>query len=88
MNKKQKINYVKFWLQRFGERNNDIFFKDVKINDKIWSLWLQYSFDEDGDELDPNSSVSCSNKMDRGLRIEELNDEQIDCLIVSLKQLK
>lgn len=86
MNKEQKINYVKFWLQCFGERDNVTFNKDVTVNGQRWSIWLQYNFDNDGDQLEPYSHVSWSNKLVKGLSFEQLSEEQLDSLIEALKE--
>ena len=86
MNKEQKVNYVKFWLQCFGERDNETFNIRVTVGDKRWSIWMQYSFSDDGYLLEPYSSVSWSNKLVKGLSIEQLSEEQLDSLIEALKE--
>jgi hypothetical protein len=87
MTKEQKVNYVKFWLQCFGDRDNEGFNKeDVNVNGQRWSIWLQYNFDDEGDQLEPYSDVSWSNKLVKGLSFEELTEEQLDSLIEVLKK--
>lgn len=88
MNTEQKVNYVKFWLQCFGERDNETFNKRVTVNGERWEIWMQYNFDNEGAQLEPYSNVSWSNKLVRGLSFEGLNDEQLDSLIESLKELQ
>jgi hypothetical protein len=82
----QKINYIKLWLQRFGDRDNETFNKRVTVGDKRWSIWMQYSFSDDGYLIDPYTDVSWSNKLVKGLSIEDLTEEQLDSLIVALKE--
>lgn len=88
MGKEQKINYVKFWLQCFGNRDNETFNIRVTVGDKRWSVWMQYSFSDDGYELIPYTDVSWSNKSVKGLSFEALTEEQLDLLITSLKELQ
>jgi len=86
MNKEQKVNYVKFWLQCFGNRDNETFHITVTVASQMWRIWLQYNFDNEGDEIEPNNDVSWSNKLVKGLNIEELTEDQLDSLIGALKQ--
>ena len=86
MNKQHKINYIKFWLQCFGERDNETFSKDVTINDQTWRIWLQYNFDNEGDQIEPYSNVSCSDKLVKGLSFEDLTEEQLNSLIKVLRK--
>ena len=86
MNIEQKINYVKFWLQCFGDRDNETFNKDVTVKGQRCSIWMQYSFSNDGYLLEPYTDVSWSNKLVKGLSFEELNEEQLDSLIEALKE--
>lgn len=86
MNKEEKVNYVKFWLQCFGERDNETFNKDVTVNGQRWRIWLQYNFAREGYQIEPYSSVSWSNKLVRRLSIEGLSEEQLDSLIEALKE--
>ena len=88
MNKEEKVNYVKFWLQCFGDRDNETFNKRVTVGAKRWEIWLQYNFASEGYQIEPFSDVSWSNKLVKGLSIEELSEEQIDSLIISLKELQ
>jgi hypothetical protein len=52
----------------------------------MWEIWLQYNFDNEGDEIESNNDVSWSNKLVKGLNIEELTEDQLDSLIGALKQ--
>lgn len=89
MNKEQKINYVFFWLQCFGERDNETFNIRVTVADgRRWSIWRQFDYNSDGDRIEPYSSVSWSNKLVRGKSIEELTEEELDMLIDGLKELQ
>ena len=53
MKKEQKINYIKYWLQKFGERDNETFNIEVEVNGVIFHISMQYNFDECGDEILP-----------------------------------
>ncbi len=47
--KEQMMNYIKYWLQAFGERDNESFFiENLKIDGKFWDLSLDYNYCEDG----------------------------------------
>jgi hypothetical protein len=76
MTKDQKINWVRLWLQKFGERDNEGFNAEVKIDGIVYELWLQYNYDEQGEEIDPNDLVSprfeCNN------RFEDMSEEELD----------
>jgi hypothetical protein len=86
MNKEQKINYVFFWLQCFGERDNETFNKELTVNGKRWSIWRQFDYDSDGDRIEPSSCVSWSNKLVCSKTIEDLTEEELDLLIEALKE--
>jgi hypothetical protein len=90
MNKEQKINYVFFWLQCFGERDNETFGKELTVNGKRWSIWRQFDYDSDGDMIVPYNGVSWSNKLvrDRSIDgiVDGLTEEELDLLIEALKE--
>lgn len=89
MNKEQKINYVFYWLQCFGERDNETFHIRVTVADgQRWSIWRQFDYNSDGGRIEPYSNVSWSNKLIRGKSIEELTEEELDMLIEGLKELQ
>ena len=87
MTKEQKVNYIKYWLQAFGIRDNETFNTEVEVGDKTWGIWLQYSFDEGGDQIEPYDNCSSSNK----LICKSINmnlEEDLDAIISALKQKK
>jgi hypothetical protein len=86
MNKEQKINYVFFWLQCFGDRDNETFNKDVTVNGQRWRIWRQFDYDSNGDRIEPSSCVSWSNKLVCDKTIEDLTEEELDLLIAALKE--
>lgn len=86
MNKEQKINYIFFWLQCFGDRDNETFHKDVTVNGQLWNIWRQFDYTRDGERIDPYSSVSWSSKLIRNNSVEQLSDEQLDSLIEALNE--
>ena len=86
MNKEEKINYVFFWLQCFGERDNETFNKELTVNGQRWSIWRQFDYTADGDRIEPYSCVSWSNKLVRSKTIEDLTEEELDLLIEALNE--
>ena len=82
MNKEQKVNYVKCWLQKFGNRDNETFNTDVLVGDINWSISLQYNFDDDGEPYDWCRS---SFKHIRNNQISDRSDEELDDIINQLK---
>ena len=85
MTKREQINYIKYWLQAFGDRDNETFNTEVEIGDKTWGIWLQYSFDEEGDQLEPMDHCSPSNKLTRR-GMDGNTAEDLDAIISALKQ--
>lgn len=86
MNKEQKINYIFFWLQCFGDRDNETFHKDVTVKGQLWNIWRQFDYTKDGERIEPISSVSYSTKLVKGWNVEDLSEEQLDSLIEALKE--
>ena len=86
MNKEQKINYIFFWLQCFGDRDNETFHKDVTVNGQLWNIWRQFDYTKDGERIEPINSVSYSTKLVKGWNVEDLSEEQLDSLIEALKE--
>ena len=85
MNKKQKVNWIKCWLQKFGNRDNETFHTNVIIGNINWELSLQYNYDFDGDECNPyhwcrsGFKHLCNTISDR-------SDEELDMIIKQLSK--
>jgi hypothetical protein len=89
MDKLQKNNYVKCWLQKFGERDNETFNTEVVINDNLtWRISLQYNFDDEGEELKPYNWCTCGFKNLRYNSISDRTEEELDEIINKLKTKK
>jgi hypothetical protein len=85
MNKEQKINYVKYWLQKFGNRDNETFNIEVLVGETIWEISLQYDFDEDGDKIEPYDWCRNGFKHLQNCQISDRTDNELDNIIVQLK---
>jgi hypothetical protein len=85
MNKEQKVNYVKCWLQKFGNRDNETFNTEVVVSETTWRISLQYNFDDEGDQCDPYDWCSRSFKHVHDNQISDRTDEELDEIINQLK---
>lgn len=85
MNKEQKVNWIKSWLQKFGNRDNETFNTEVIINNIIWDIKLQYNYDFDGDENSPYDWCTSSFKHVHDNFISDRTDEELDEIINQLK---
>lgn len=87
-NKKQKLNMIKLWLNMFGERDNETFsIRDLKIGKETYHIWLQYQFDENGDEIAPYLGYSNSDKLIPN-SLPYIREEVLDEIILKLKSIK
>jgi len=57
------INKIKYWLQQYGNRTNESFVFDGKMNDKRLYISLEYNYDDEGDEHDTNCILKRNNKL-------------------------
>jgi hypothetical protein len=85
MNKEQKVNYVKCWLQKFGNRDNETFNTEVVVGKTTWEISLQYNFDDDGDQCEPYDWCRSDFKHLRNNQISDRTDEELDEIINQLK---
>lgn len=81
MNKEQKVNWIKCWLQKFGNRDNETFNIEVTINDERWQIWLQYSYDFEGDQIDPMDRCLKGFKHLRNNSISDRTEEELNEII-------
>jgi hypothetical protein len=88
MNKEQKINWVKCWLQKFGERDNETFSYPVEIFGSEWELLLQYNYDFSGDQLDPFCWCRSGFKHVGDNLLEDRSDDELGSIIDNLKLKK
>ena len=88
MNKDQKVNFIKLWLQKFGNRDNETFNIEVQIDGVIWEISMQFNFDEDGEEM--YSYDLCRNKFKHltDNKISDRSEEDLDKIIKELKSIK
>jgi len=85
MNEEQKVNYVKCWLQKFGNRDNETFNTEVELSETTWQISLQYNFDDNGNHCEPYDWCRSGFKHLRGNQISDRTDEELDEIINKLK---
>lgn len=85
MTKEQKVNYVKHWLQKFGDRDNETFNTEVVVGEINWDISLQYDFDEDGNQCEPFSWCRNGFKHMNNNQISDRTDEELVGIINQLK---
>lgn len=85
MNKEQKVNWIKCWLQKFGNRDNETFNIEVVVGEIVWEISLQYDYDFDGDILEPYDWCRSGFKHLRNNKISDRTDEELDKIISQLK---
>ncbi len=88
MNKRQKVNWIKSWLQKFGDRDNETFNTEVKINGETFDISLQYNYDFDGDKYEPYDWCRRSFKHLKNNTIYDRTEEELDIIITELKSRK
>lgn len=88
MDKEQKVNYVKYWLQKFGNRDNETFNTEVVVGETTWEISLQYNFDDDGNQCEPYDWCRSSFKHLRNNQISDRTNEELDEIIKQLKVKK
>jgi hypothetical protein len=84
MDRQEKINWIKWWLQRYGERDEDTFSIDVDFKDGRLYIALQYNFGSDGSEYEP----MCLFKTNYKLNAEYIGDRTDEELEIAIKKLK
>jgi len=77
---KEKINKIKWWLQRFGERDEDAFYFHAELNGKPLYIGLQYNFDNDGYQCEPMCFFKNNSKLNAGY-IDEITEKELDDVI-------
>lgn len=85
MNKEQKVNWIKCWLQKFGNRDNETFNTEVVVGETTWELSLQYDYDFDGDRLEPYGWCRSGFKHLRNNQISDRTGEELDEIVNQLK---
>ena len=85
LNKEQKVNWIKCWLQKFGNRDNQTFNTEVVMGETTWEISLQYGYDFDGGRLEPYERCSRSFKHVHDTQISDRTDEELDEIINKLK---
>jgi hypothetical protein len=80
MKKEELIVWIKAWLQRFGNRNNETFEIEIRTVSKIYELSLQYNYDFDGQESIPYLfiySIKPGNNLSYQIDIDEMTQLQL-----------
>ena len=85
---KAKVNYIKCWLQKFGDRDNETFHTEVTIDDVTWEISMQYNFDDDGYETNPYDWCKNSFKHLLNNTIADRSEKELDEIIKVLKDRK
>lgn len=88
MTKEQKVNWIKCWLQTFGERDYTGFKSEVVVDKTTWNLWLQYNYHFRGDEIAPQNWCCWGFKHVHDNDISDRSDEELDGIINQLKLIK
>jgi hypothetical protein len=95
MDRQEKINWIKWWLQRYGERDEDTFSIDVEwllstesavFENRRLYIALQYNFGSDGSEYEPMCFFETSDKLNAEY-IENRTDEELEVAIEKLKSI-
>lgn len=86
--KQKKVNRVKLWLQKFGDRDNETFYKEIEVGDINWRISMQYTYDDDGDEI-ISSNWCCRNfKHVFNNAIEDRTEEELEAILFELQKIK
>jgi len=86
MTHQEKVNYIKHWLQKFGDRDNEVFYTSLSFDNKCWDLSLQYNYDEDGTQIAPYDWCRSGFKHLRNNQIANRSDEELDKIIEILNE--
>jgi hypothetical protein len=86
IDKREKVNKIKYWLLRHGERDedgfsHDIIFKNFHGEDTVYSLSLGYNYGVEGEEFNEVSFCRKSFKHLRNNSIKDLTIEELDDII-------
>ena len=84
MNKIQKINIIKGWLQRFGDSDGETFSIIVITATETWDILMQYDYDVDGDRLLPFNLCYKSFKHMWDIHLEDRIEIELDEIIEQL----
>ena len=85
MNKDQKVNWIKGWLQKFGNRDNDTFHTEVTVGGTNWEISLQYDYGYGGEKYEPYDWCSNGFKHVYNNTISDRTDDELDSIITVLK---
>jgi len=88
MAKEEKVNYVKAWLQRFGERDNETFNIMVTVDGVIWDISIQYDYNLEGERMDPYSWCRSGFKHVHENGIDDRSEDELDKIIERLNNIK
>ena len=86
--KEQKVNIIKLWLQKFGNRDNETFNQKVTVGDTTWDIWLQYDFHSDGSTIEPYNMCSKGFKHLVKATLEDRTEEELNDIITELEKIK
>jgi len=84
MIREQKINYIKCWLQKFGNRDNETF--NIEVDG--WEISYQYDFDIDGNQIEPYGWCRSSFKHVHNNQFSDRTNEELEEIVNKLKSKK
>lgn len=85
-NREAKINWIKWWLQRYGERDEYTFSFDSEVNGKPLYISMQYNYTDEGGRIEPFCLFKTNNKLNAEY-INGRTDEELDMAIETLKSI-
>lgn len=89
MNKEQKINYIKYWLQRFGKRDDSKFGVSVYLDNYPTHICLSYGVTSGGNICENHFWWTKRSEgtlyWDTKNKIEELPEETLDLIILKFE---
>jgi len=83
----KKINYIKWWLQRFGDRNDETFYKEITVGELTWRISMQYDYTDDGYKVEAWNWCSKGFKHVHDNSLEDRTEEELGDIIIELKQI-
>lgn len=85
MDKEKRVNWIKSWLRKYCNRDNETFNTEVVVGETTWELSLQYNYDFDGDKLEPYDWCRNGFKHQRNNQISDRTDVELNQIINQLK---
>jgi hypothetical protein len=81
MAKEQKVNYIKGWLQKFGNRNNETFYTKVSLGEEELHISLQYNFRDEREVAEPLDLCVNGYCSDFGKNISDRTEKELGAIV-------